>query len=149
MAIYVENEANDEEDTNESSRLLISTTMAVNRSNPNQVTHSSSSQNYPNYNNGSHDKPTLLSSLNEIASEQINLENQITTSIESGSGQMFLSGCENNSEILPSINHSIMTKYGSISSINQVPNDFNIKINQACLTRNKNFDNFTYQVFNF
>lgn len=102
-----------------------------------------------------------MSVLNEIVNggDLSSLNNQMlmTTSLGSGSGQLFLQsgggGTGPNGMVL-SVNNSIMSKYGSISSINQIapntkPNSTIAATSTAATTTsasNNQYDNLIYQV---
>lgn len=151
---YVESAPNEDEDTNESSRLLVTSnvTMTV-------ASNSSFSPHLQNVNTnrraqaddsasllvtvGNQQHPSL-SEMNEITSDLISLNNHMTTSIGSGaSTQIFLQsgGASNNGNLL-NPNQSIASKYGSISSINQINSNSNAKISGNPYQ----YQNLNYQV---
>lgn len=149
---YIESAPNEDEDTNESSRLLVTSNVTVAA-----ASNSSSSPHLQNVNTnrraqtddsasllvGNHQHPSL-SEMNEITSDLISLNNHMTTSIGSGaSTQIFLQsgGASTNGNLL-NPNQSIASKYGSISSINQINSNSNVKISATPYQ----YQNLNYQV---
>lgn len=150
---YVDNEPNEDDDTNESSRLLVTTTTttttpAPNRTNPPEDSASLLAAAAA----AATGNQTNVSVLNEVASgngaELGSLNNQMlmTTSIGSESGQLFLGP----GGMVLSANNSIVSKYGSISSISQLAanNGSSVKATTSApqIPAGHHYQNLIYQV---